>query len=66
MTKLSALDLSVIADTLSRTLSIAGFERTLGGYTKESREIVANKVQEILNDISVEVSVNETEVTEND
>lgn len=66
MTKLTALDLSVIADTLIRTLAIAGFEGTLGGYTKESREIVANKIQDILNDISVEVSVSETEGAEND
>lgn len=66
MTKLTALDLMVISDTLYRTLSITGFGGTLGGYTKEARENVANKVQTILNDISVEVSVSGAEGTEND
>ncbi len=42
MTKLTALDLMVISDTLYRTLSIAGFEGTLGGYTKEAKLGVHN------------------------
>ncbi len=61
MTKLTALDLMVIADTLSRTLNIAGFGGTLGGYTKEARENVANKVQTILSNMEVELSVEKTD-----
>lgn len=61
MTKLTALDLMVIADTLSRTLNIAGFEGTLGGYTKEARENVANKVQTILSNMEVELTVEKTD-----
>lgn len=52
--KLSALDLTVILDTLSRTLSIAGFEQTLGGYTKDSREAVLEKVYAIMQNMEME------------
>jgi len=57
MTKptLNALDLMVITDTLSRTLSIAGFENALGGYTKEARESVSDKVQDILRTMELSV-----------
>jgi len=51
----------VISDTLYRTLSIAGFEGTLGGYTKEARENVANKVQTILSNMEVELTVEKTD-----
>jgi hypothetical protein len=61
MNKLTALDLMVISDTLYRTLSIAGFEGTLGGYTKEARENVANKVQTILSNMEVELTVEKTD-----
>ena len=54
MTKLTALDLMVIADTLERTLSIKGFENALGGYTEEARENVANKVKTIMSNMEVE------------
>ena len=53
MTKLTALDLMVIADTLERTLNIKGFENALGGYTEEARENVGNKVKTIMNNIEV-------------
>lgn len=61
MTKLTALDLMVISDTLYRTLNIGGFGKTLGGYTKEARENVANKVQTILSNMEVELTVEETD-----
>jgi len=46
MTKLTALDLMVIADTLSRTLNIAGFGGTLGGYTKEEEKMLLIKFKQ--------------------
>jgi hypothetical protein len=52
--KLSALDLSVILDTLTRTLSIAGFEQALGGYTKDAREAVLEKVYAIMDNMEME------------
>lgn len=55
-TKLSALDLSVILDTISRTLSIAGFEQALGGYTKDAREAVLEKVYVIMENMEMENS----------
>ena len=60
MTKptINALDLMVIADTLSRTISIAGFENVLGGYIKEARENVTNKVQTILSNMELSVEEN--------
>jgi hypothetical protein len=54
--KLSALDLSVILDTLSRTLSIAGFEQALGGYTKDVRQAVLEKVYAIMQNMEMENS----------
>ena len=56
---LNALDLMVITDTLRRTLSIARFENVLGGYSKEARENVSNKVQDILR--TMELSVENTD-----
>lgn len=48
----------VISDTLSRTLFIAGFENVLGGYTKEARENVSNKVQTILSNMELSLEEN--------
>ena len=64
MTKLTALELYVLTDTLGHSLAQDNY--WTGSATKEAREGVFKKLQKILNDISVEVSVNETEVTEND
>lgn len=53
-TKLSTLDLSVILDTISRTFLISGFEKTLGGYTKDAREAVLKKVYAIMDNMEID------------
>ena len=55
MTKLTALELYVLADTLLHSLSFDGY--WTGSATKEGRDGVLNKLQKIMSEIEVEVSV---------
>jgi hypothetical protein len=55
MTKLTALELYIITDTLLHSLSQG--EYWTGCSTKEARDNVLKKLQYIMNDIEVEVSM---------
>ena len=52
MTKLTAADLMVIVDTLGHSLRISNYG---GGYTRETREVIMNKVIDVMMDINAEV-----------
>ena len=55
MTKLTTLDLYILTDTLLHSLSFDGYWS--GSATKEARVEVVKKLQKIMSEIEVEVSV---------
>ncbi len=52
MTKLTAADLMVIVDTLGHSLRIENFG---SGWAKETREVIMNKVIDVMAGINAEV-----------
>jgi hypothetical protein len=57
MTKLTAADLMVIVDTLGHSLRIENFG---SGWAKETREVIMNKVIDVMAGVSVEVTGEES------
>ena len=55
MTKLTTLDLYILTDTLLHSLSFDGYWS--GSATEEARVEVVKKLQKIMSEIEVEVSV---------
>jgi len=55
MTKLTALDLYILTDTMLHSLQFGN--SWSGRATKEARDGVLNKLQKIMSEIEVEVSV---------
>ena len=54
-TKLTALDLYILTDTMLHSLSFGGYWS--GCSTKEARDGVLNKLQKIMSEMEVELSV---------
>ena len=54
-TKLTTLDLYILTDTLLHSLSFGGYWS--GSATKEARDGVLKKLQKIMSEMEVEVSV---------
>ena len=52
MTKLTAADLMVIVDTLGHSLRIKNYG---SGWAKETREVIMNKVIDVMADMDAEV-----------
>lgn len=52
MTKLTAADLMVIVDTLGHSLRISNYG---SGWAKETREVIMNKVIDVMADMDAEV-----------
>ena len=59
MTKLTALDLYILTDTVLHSISQDNY--WTGSATKEGREQVLKKLQSIMNEMNVEVSVGKTD-----
>ena len=57
MTKLTALDLYILTDTVLHSISHGKY--WTGSATKEARDGVIKKLQMIMNEMEVEVSVGE-------
>ena len=62
--KLTALELYVIIDTLLHSLQFG--KSWSGSATQEARDNVFRKLQSIMDEMNVEVSVSEAEEIEND
>ncbi len=56
MTKLTAADLMVIVDTLGHSLRIQNYG---SGWAKETREVIMNKVIDVMADIDAELTYEE-------
>jgi hypothetical protein len=61
MTKLTALELYIITDTLLHSMSQG--EYWTGSATQEARDSVLKKLQIIMNDMSVEIITDKAEFT---
>ena len=59
MTKLTALDLYILTDTVLHSISQDNY--WTGSSTKKGREEVLKKLQMIMNEMNVEVSVGKTD-----
>jgi hypothetical protein len=59
MTKLTSLDLYILTDTVLHSISHGDY--WTGSATKEARDGVIKKLQMIMNEMEVEVSVGKTD-----
>ena len=59
MTKLTALDLYILTDTLLHSLSFG--EHWTGSATEEARNGVLKKLQRVMNEIEIEVSTEQND-----